>query len=224
MNNDIIKSNIISTFYSYNDNKSFYIFFINNGINIYIETLYGTIIIPYNDIQKYNNLYLFYIISLQLTPEHSKVYYCNIGYKGIYKDRRYWYMISNICWKSLYMSFGDYCYFKENPSNIDISLCDTSKIINNYIVIFNQIYNPYKIINWIINYEINTISTEILENELIINSGKRTYALLKIIQNHFNINNDIILKLFLHIEEFNAINTKHISIGMQYLNKPFIWN
>ena len=122
------------------------------------------------------------------------------------------------------MSFGDYCYFKENPSNINISLCDTSERIKEYITIFNQTYDPYKIINWIINYEINTISTEILENELIINSGKITYALLGIIQKHFNITEDIILKLFLHIEELAVINTKNSSLEKQYLSKAFIWN
>ena len=122
------------------------------------------------------------------------------------------------------MSFGDYCYFKENPSNIDIGVCDTSERIKEYITIFNQTYDPYKIINWIINYEINTISTEILENELIINSGKRTYALLGIIQKHFNITEDIILKLFLHIEELAVINTKNSSLEQQYLSKAFIWN
>ena len=217
-------NNKISTFYRYNSSKSFYIFFINNGKNIYIETLLGSIIIPYNDIQKYIKLNLFYIISLQLTPDNSKVYYCKIGYKGIYKERRYWYMISNIYWKSSFMSFGDYCYFKENPFNIDISVCNTSETIKNYIALFNKTYDPYKIINWIINYEINTISKEILENELIINSGKRTYTLLGIIQRHFNITEDIILKIFLHIEEFNIINTEYTSLGTQYLNKPFIWN
>ena len=217
-------NNIISTFYRYNSSKSFYIFFVNNGKNIYIETLLGYIIIPYNDIQKYIKLNLFYIISLQLTPDISKVYYCKIGYKGIYKEHRYWYMISNIYWKSSFMSFGDYCYFKENPSNIDISVRDTNDTIKNYIALFNQTYDPYKIINWIINYEINTISTELLENELIINNGKRTYALLEIIQKHFNITDDIILKIFLHIEEFTIINTEHTSVGTQYLNKPFIWN
>jgi hypothetical protein len=122
------------------------------------------------------------------------------------------------------MSFGDYCYFKENPFNIDISVCNTSETIKNYIALFNQTYDPYKIINWIINYEINTISKEILENELIINSGKRTYTLLGIIQRHFNITEDIILKIFLHIEEFNIINTEYTSLETQYLNKPFIWN
>jgi hypothetical protein len=122
------------------------------------------------------------------------------------------------------MSFGDYCYFKENPFNIDISVCNTSETIKNYIALFNKTYDPYKIINWIINYEINTISKEILENELIINSGKRTYTLLGIIQRHFNITEDIILKIFLHIEEFNIINTEYTSLGTQYLNKPFIWN
>ena len=194
-------NNIISTFYSYNGDKSFYIFFVNNGKYIYIETSLGIIIIPSNDIQKYSKLNLFYIISLLLTPEHSKVYYCKSGHKGIYNERRNWYIVSNIYWKSLYMSFGDYCYFKENPSNIYISVCDTRDTINNYIDIFNKTYDPYKIINYIINYEINTISTEIYKNELIINRGKRTYVLLGIIQKHFNINDDIILKIFKYIEE-----------------------
>ena len=71
-------NNIISTFYRYNSSKSFYIFFVNNGKNIYIETLLGSIIIPYNDIQKYIKLNLFYIISLLLTPEIYKLYYFKI--------------------------------------------------------------------------------------------------------------------------------------------------
>ena len=149
-------NNIISTFYSYNGDKSFYIFFVNNGKYIYIETSLGIIIIPSNDIQKYSKLNLFYIISLLLTPEHSKVYYCKCGHKGIYNERRNWYIVSNIYWKSLYMSFGDYCYFKENLSNIHISVCDTRDTINNYIDIFNKTYHPSKIINYIINYEIIT--------------------------------------------------------------------
>lgn len=40
--------------------------------------------------------------------------------------------------------------------------------MNNYIAIFNQTYDPYRIINWTINYEINTISTAIYKSELII--------------------------------------------------------
>ena len=197
-------NNRVSTFYSYDGNKSKYIFFINNDKNIYIETLLGSIIIPYSDIQKYNKLNLFYIISLQLTPTKTNIYHCNTGYKGVYKEIRKWYIVSNVYWKSRYMSFGDYCYFKENPKDIDLCICDTDETIGNYIETFNKTQDPYKILNWVINYEISAISNEIYKNELDINRAKNTYDLLEIIKKHFKITEDIILKIFWYIEEDNC--------------------
>ena len=193
--------NKVSAFYSYNDIDSTYIFFVNNDKNIYIETLSGSIIIPYSDIKKYIKLHLFYIISLQLTPTLTNIYHCKTGYRGVYKETRHWYIISNIYWRSRYMSFGDYCYFKDNPSNIDLSVCDTDERIGKYIEIFNKKQDPYKILNWIINYEISAISNEMYKIEYDINKTKRTYDLLGIIKKHFNITEDIILKIFWHIEE-----------------------
>jgi hypothetical protein len=194
-------NNRVTTFYSYNDIDSTYIFFVNNGINIYIETLYGSLIIPSNDVEKYNKLHLFYIISLQLTPTKTNIYHCNTGYRGVYKETRHWYIISNIYWRSRYMSFGDYCYFKENPVNMDLSVCDTDETIDKYIYFFNKKQDPCKILDWIINYEISAISNELYKIEYDIKKAKRTYALLKIIKKHFNITEDIILKIFWHIEE-----------------------
>jgi hypothetical protein len=194
-------NNRVSAFYSYNDIDSTYIFFVNNGKNIYIETLLGSIIIPYNDVEKYNKLNLFYIISLQLTPTKTNIYHCNTGYRGVYKETRHWYIISNIYWRSRYMSFGDYCYFKENPANMDLSVCDTDETIRKYIETFNKKQDPYKILDWIINYEISAISNELYKIEYDITKAKKTYALLKIIMKHFNITEDIILKIFWHIEE-----------------------
>ena len=43
--------------------------------NIYIETQSVSIIIPYANLHKYHKLYVYYIISQQLTPRNSKVYY-----------------------------------------------------------------------------------------------------------------------------------------------------
>jgi hypothetical protein len=198
----IPRDNRVSAFYSYNDIDSTYIFFVNNGKNIYIETLYGSLIIPYNDVKKYNKLHLFYIISLQLTPTKTNIYHCNTGYRGVYKETRHWYIISNIYWRSRYMSFGDYCYFKENPANMDLSVCDTDETIDKYICFFNKKKkDPYKILDWIINYEISAISNELYKIEYDIKKAKITYALLKIIKKHFNITEDIILKIFWHIEE-----------------------
>jgi hypothetical protein len=199
-NTNAIK-NRVSAFYSYNDIDSTYIFFVNNDKNIYIETLSGSIIIPYSYIQKYNRLKLFYIISLQLTPMQTNIYHCNTGYRGVYKETRHWYIISNIYWRSRYISFGDYCYFKENPENIDLSVCDTDETIENYIEAFNKTQDPYKILNWVINYEITAIYNEIYKIELDINRAKNIYNLLGIIKKHFNITEDIILKIFWHIEE-----------------------
>lgn len=195
---------IISTFYTYNGDKSSYIFFVRDNENIYIETLLGTIIIPYCDIKKYNRLYIYYIISLQNTPFQTKIYYCTKGYKGIYKEHRNWYILTNIYWKSLYMSYGDFCYFKDNPLTIDLHNYNTCDTIKKYIIDFNnQLQDPYKIIDWIINYEIKIISTELYKNEIVINKAKNTYYMLVIIQEHFNITDDIILKIFHYINEDN---------------------
>lgn len=197
-------NNRVSAFYSYNGNKSTYIFFVNNDKNIYIETLLGSIIIQYSDIQKYNRLNLFYIISLQLTPKKTNIYHCNTGYRGVYKETRYWYIVSNVYWRSRFMSFGDYCYFKENPADIDLSICDTDEVIGNYIETFNKTQDPYKTLNWVINYEISAISNEIYKIEYNINRAKNTYDLLGIIKKHFKITEDIILKIFWYIEEDNC--------------------
>jgi len=194
----------ISTFYTYNGNNSSYVFFVKDTKNIYIETLLGSIIIPFKDIQKYNRLYIYYIISLQITPFQTKIYYCTKGYKGIYKERRNWYILTNIYWKSLYMSYGDFCYFKDNPLTIDLHSYDTCDTIKKYIIDFNnRLQDPYKIIDWLINFEIKNISNEIYKNEIVINRDKNTYDMLVIIQEHFNITDDIILKIFHYINEDN---------------------
>jgi len=194
----------ISTFYTYNGNNSSYVFFVKDTKNIYIETLLGSIIIPFKDIQKYNRLYIYYIISLQITPFQTKIYYCTKGYKGIYKERRNWYILTNIYWKSLYMSYGDFCYFKDNPLTIDLHNYDTCDTIKKYIIDFNnRLQDPYKIIDWLINFEIKNISNEIYKNEIVINRDKNTYDMLVIIQEHFNITDDIILKIFHYINEDN---------------------
>jgi hypothetical protein len=196
----------VSTFYTYNGNNSSYVFFVKDTKNIYIETLLGSIIIPYCDIQKYNRLYIYYIISLQNTPFQTKIYYCTKGYKGIYKERRNWYILTNIYWKSLYMSYGDFCYFKDNPLTIDLHSYDTCDTIKKYIIDFNnRLQDPYKIIDWLINYEIKIISTELYKNEIVMNKAKNTYDMLVIIQEHFNITDDIILKIFHYINEDNNI-------------------
>ena len=186
----------ISTFYNYNGDNSTYIFFISNRQNIYIETKYGSIIIPYCDIQKYTKLYIYYIISLQLTSEQSKIYYCKVGYKGVYKEKRNWYILTNICWKTACLSYGDYCYFKESPTTVNINTCSSIDAINRFCSVFNNIeQNPYKISNWLINYEIDKISTIIYENELTINKAKQVRDMLEIITKHFNINDDIKIKI-----------------------------
>jgi len=204
----------ISAFYSYKSNKSTYMLFVRDAIgssaststmsatNIYIETQYGSIIIPYKDlVHKYKKLYVYYIISLQLTPRNTKIYYCDIGYKGIYKELRNWYILTNICWKSLYLSFGDYCYFRENPLNINLTVCDNKNTIDNFINLSNNenYEDPYKICDWLINHEIKVMTNELYHNELIVNNEKRVYVLLQIVKRHFNVNEDIMLKIYQYI-------------------------
>ena len=182
-------------------NSSTYVLFISNSENIYIETQSVSIVIPYADLKKYPKLYVYYIISLQLTPSNSKIYYSDIGYKGVYKEKRNWYILSNICWKSLYMSFGDYCYFKENPLNINLSVCDTDVKIGNMLDLLNNCNyeDPYKICDWLINHEINVIEKELYQNELIVNGEKMLYERLQIVKRHFAMNEDIILKIYEYI-------------------------
>jgi len=196
-------SRYITAYYSYNAKNSTYVLFIreDNG-NIYIETQSESIIIPYKELHKYDKLHVYYILSLQLTPYNSNVYYCVLGYKGIYKEFRKWYILTNICWKSLYISFGDYCYFMENPLNIDMSVCDTSYTIESFLDLFNnneETEDPYKICNWLINHEINVIINELYQNELIIDYEKTQFRLLQIVKKHFNINDDIMLKIYQYI-------------------------
>lgn len=203
---DIHSSRDISTFYSFNGDKSRYIFFVSDSKNIYIETHRGAIIIPYEHIAKYNKLYAYYIISLQITSRQPKIYYCKSGYKGIYKEHRKWYIMSNIYWKSMNMSYGDYCYFKDNPNNIDLHICDTREDIACFILGFNNSeQDPYTISDWLINYEITCIYNELYNCEVIINIAKGSYKLLEIIKRHFGINNNIVLKIF------NYINISQIS-------------
>jgi hypothetical protein len=189
----------ISTYYKYNGKHSIYVFFVNDYNNIYVETSFGSIVIRYADIREYAKLYVYYIISLQLTPIQSHIYYCDRGYKGQYKETRNWYILTNICWKSQYMSFGDYCYFTENPYDIALnhsSPCDT---VATFIDRLNEMEDPFKICDWLINYETNLISNELYQNEEIIEDENNTYSLLQIVKKHFNINEDIILKIYQHI-------------------------
>jgi hypothetical protein len=200
----------LSAYYSYNGTKSTYVLFIHdhNNKNIYIETQSVSIIIPYKELYKYNKLHVYYIISLQLTPRNSTIYYCDIGYKGIYKEFRKWYILSNICWKSRYISFGDYCYFMGNPLHIDLSVCDTNYTIEGFLDLFNNneiTEDPYKICDWLINHEINVIANELYQNKLIVNYEKTQFELLQIVKKHFAINDDIIFKIYEYIV-FNVNN------------------
>jgi len=182
-------------------NSSSYVLFVSNNENIYIETQQVSIVIQNADLKKYPKLYVYYIISLQLTPNNSKVYYSDIGYKGVYKEKRNWYILSNICWKSLYMSFGDYCYFKENPLNINLTVCDTDVKIGNMLDLLNNCNyeDPYKICDWLINHELNFIEKELYQNEQIVNDEKMLYERLQIVKRHFAINEDIVLKIYEYI-------------------------
>jgi hypothetical protein len=180
--------------------SSSYVLFVADSKNIYIETQSVSVVILNTDLPKYRKLYMYYIISQQLTPSNTKVYYSDIGYKGVYKEKRNWYILSNICWRSSYMSFGDYCYFKENPLNINLSVCDTKNTLDDFLDLFNGDYEePYKICDWLINYEINVIGKELYQNELIVNGEKMLYERLQIVKRHFGINEDIILKIYDYI-------------------------
>jgi len=181
-------------------NSSSYVLFVSNNENIYIETQQVSIVIQNAYLKKYPKLYVYYIISLQLTPSNSKIYYSDIGYKGVYKEKRNWYILSNICWKSLYISFGDYCYFTENPLNINLSVCDTDVKIDRFLDLFNNNYeDPYKICDWLINHELNFIEKELYQNEQIVNDEKMLYERLQIVKRHFEINEDIVLKIYEYI-------------------------
>lgn len=204
----------ISTYYKYKDKHSTYVFFVNDNNNIYVETPFGSLVIPYNNLRDYGKLYVYYIISLQLTPIQSHIYYCDHGYKGLYKENRKWYILTNICWKSQYMSFGDYCYFTENPYDIALTYCSPSDAVDNFLYQLNEnveLEDPYKICDWLINYETNLIEKELYQNEEIIKNEKNTYLLLLIIKKHFKINEDIILKIYQHIVfDSNDINNNVI--------------
>jgi hypothetical protein len=98
------------------------------------------------------------------------------------------------------MSFGDYCYFKENPLNIKLSVCDTDAKIGNMLDLLNNDYeDPYKICDWLINHEINVINRELYQNEQIVNDEKMLYERLQIVKRHFAINEDIVLKIYEYI-------------------------
>lgn len=196
---EVREARVITTYYKYNGNHSTFVFFVNDNHNIYVETQFGSIVIPFdrlNSLDSLRKLHVYYIISLQLTPIQSNIYYCDHGYKGLYKEMRKWYILTNICWKSQYMSFGDYCYFKENPYAIDLTQCDTEDNVKAFMNRFNMNDDPYKICDWLINYETNLIERELYQNEEIINDEKNKYSLLQIVKDHYNLNEDIILKIY----------------------------
>jgi hypothetical protein len=98
------------------------------------------------------------------------------------------------------MSFGDYCYFKENPLGIALTTCATVDVCDAFLSNFKNEYEcPYIICDWLINYETNLIERELFQNEIIVKDEKNTYALLQIIKNHFKINEDVILKIYEYI-------------------------
>jgi hypothetical protein len=99
------------------------------------------------------------------------------------------------------MSFGDYCYFKENPLNIKLSVCDTDVKIGNMLDLLNNCNyeDPYKICDWLINHELNFIEKELYQNEQIVNGEKMLYERLQIVKRHFAINEDIVLKIYEYI-------------------------
>ena len=193
---EVREARVITTYYKYNGNHSTFVFFVNDNHNIYVETPFGSIVIPLTSLTDFTKLHVYYIISSQLTPIQSNIYYCDHGYKGLYKEMRNWYILTNICWKSQYMSFGDYCYFKENPYAIDLTYCDTEDTVKGFMNRFNELDDPYKICDWLINYETNLIERELYQNEEIINDEKNRYSLLQIVKDHYNLNEDIMLKIY----------------------------
>lgn len=196
-----LNNRVVSSFYSYKGEKTAFVFFVNDSINIYVETLRGSVIIPYKDIWRYKNLYTYYILSLQLTPSNCQVYHCDRGFKGLYKEQRHWYIYSSICWKSRYLSFGDYCYFKTNPLHIALTDCDTTDTIDAFVNIFNSSEDdPYNISKWLIKYETSIISNELYFHELLIDRLKTTCVLLQVVRDHFNLNDDIVFKIFNFID------------------------
>lgn len=205
---------VITTYYKYNGKHSTYVFFVNDNTNLYVETSFGSIVIPFADVACLTRLaclaklYIYYIISLQLTPIQSNIYYCNIGHKGVYKEMRNWYILTNICWNSQHLSFGDYCYFKENPLEIALTTCADDDVRDAFLHrLNNECDDPYKICDWLINYETNLIEKELYQNEVIVKDEKNTYALLQIVKNHYNINEDVILKIYHYIVfDENRIN------------------
>ena len=210
---EVREARVITTYYKYNGNHSTFVFFVNDNHNIYVETPFGSIVIPFGSLTSltslanFTKLHVYYIISLQLTPIQSNIYYCDHGYNGLYKEMRNWYILTNICWKSQYMSFGDYCYFKENPYAIDLTQCDTEDTVKAFMNRFNELDDPYKICDWLINYETSLIERELYQNEEIINDEKNRYSLLQIVKDHYNLNEDIMLKIYQYMvfEEDNRI-------------------
>jgi hypothetical protein len=74
---------------------------------------------------------------------------------------------------------------------------DTNDTIAGFIDIFNSSEDdPCYISKWLINYETSLISNDIYFNELKIENAKNTYGLLQIVKEHFNLNEDIVLKIF----------------------------
>lgn len=210
---EVREARVITTYYKYNGNHSTFVFFVNDNHNIYVETPFGSIVIPFDRLDRltsltdFTKLRVYYIISLQLTPIQSNIYYCDRGCNGLYKEWRNWYILTNICWKSQYMSFGDYCYFKENPYAIDLTQCDTEDTVKAFMNRFNELDDPYKICDWLINYETSLIERELYQNEEIINDENNRYSLLQIVKDHYNLNEDIMLKIYQYMvfEEDNRI-------------------
>jgi hypothetical protein len=97
------------------------------------------------------------------------------------------------------MSFGDYCYFKENPYDIALTHCTSMDIVSKFLYQFNEYEDPYKICDWLINYETSLIEKELYQNEEIIKDEKNNYSLLQIVKKYFKINEDIMLKIYQHI-------------------------
>jgi len=85
---------------------------------------------------------------------------------------------------------------------IALTYYDTDDTIAGFINIFNSSEDdPYYISKWLINYETSLISNDIYFNELKIENAKNTYGLLQIVKEHFNLNEDIVLKIFTFMDK-----------------------
>ena len=162
-------------YYHYENSGSEFITFVRNNNLIYIEIpFYHTkATMEFEDLKNDNWLYSYYLLSLHLTPDRSKIIFIDDSCECEYYPNRQWVLPTIISWEWDWNEFteGNYISFETDPREWVLTLSSNDEIANLlYLIPHKEFYyvSPYSIMESLTLWEIDLIEMELTEEEEII--------------------------------------------------------